>query len=514
MPAVAAEVLELTRNPTVDAAALRACIERDPALALKVLRVVNSPLFGVSRQVSDLQQAVALLGVKPLKLLVLGFNLPEGLLLETNAGTLAWYWRTTLARAVAAREVAALALDGVSDDAFLAGLLQDIGVLALLRGLGSPYAAFLHEVIETGADLHRLEVASLGFDHTELTADLLRKWKLPLPLIEGIAHPRIISRLAEHDDHAGRIAQALHVGDLAAQIAAARRWAALPELMEAGNAYFGMGQAQMLELMESLQPKVAQLADAMSVESTVALDCAEIVARAHEQLAAVAEDVVVDQGRELGEALREAALRFAQPPMRRSQDRAATESLPLQVRTKPKASPGGPSATAKREETPSSTHYSSTDETLQRLVVMAGICRAHRQSISVVLLVVEPAQELSDPQRRLLERVCAAAADPGQDAPHAETLDASPRRRLIALPDCDRQEAVHLASGWVERLRGCVSQLAAQRRLPPCQVGAGVATAVLISRNFAAETLLETAQRCTGAALSGLLGGVKSLEVS
>ena len=69
------KVLELTDDPRLDTRTLKECIENDPALTGKLLRVVNSSLFGLSREVSDLNQALALLGTKPLKLLVLGFSL-------------------------------------------------------------------------------------------------------------------------------------------------------------------------------------------------------------------------------------------------------------------------------------------------------------------------------------------------------------------------------------------------------------------------------------------------------
>ena len=70
LPEVALEVLELTSHPRVDVPALKACIERDPALTCKILKVVNSSMFGLSRRVADLTQALSLLGVKPLKMLV------------------------------------------------------------------------------------------------------------------------------------------------------------------------------------------------------------------------------------------------------------------------------------------------------------------------------------------------------------------------------------------------------------------------------------------------------------
>ena len=64
------EVVQLTSDPNRDDDALRKCLERDPALTGKVLRVVNSSLFGLTGQVDNLHQAVALLGTRPLELLV------------------------------------------------------------------------------------------------------------------------------------------------------------------------------------------------------------------------------------------------------------------------------------------------------------------------------------------------------------------------------------------------------------------------------------------------------------
>ncbi|HEX7450065.1 MAG TPA: HDOD domain-containing protein, partial [Pirellulales bacterium] len=143
LPGVALRVLELTNNPQVDAAELKACIERDPALTIKVLRVVNSSLFGMSRRVSDLNQALTLLGTKPLKLLVLGFSLPDQLFADLAGDVLSRYWRHTLTRAVAARELSERLWKVPGDEVFVAGLLKDLGRLVLIQGLGRPYVEFL-----------------------------------------------------------------------------------------------------------------------------------------------------------------------------------------------------------------------------------------------------------------------------------------------------------------------------------------------------------------------------------
>src|SRR3954464_7603140 len=153
LPAVAAEVLRLTGEPQIDPRELRQCIETDPALAARLLRVVNSSLFGPTRQVTDLNQALTLLGIRPLKMLVLGFSLPKELFAGLEAEALAHYWRQTLVKAIAARELCEHFWRTPGDEPFLAGLVQDIGVLALIQQLGRPYQELLSHVQTHGGSL-------------------------------------------------------------------------------------------------------------------------------------------------------------------------------------------------------------------------------------------------------------------------------------------------------------------------------------------------------------------------
>ena len=119
-PTIALEIVRLTSEPQVDPRLLIDLLEKDPALACKVLRVVNSSFFGLRREVADLNQALTVLGNKPLRLLVLGFSLPDELFAEMAAEQLQWYWRTTLTRAVAARQLATELWHEPGDEAFIA----------------------------------------------------------------------------------------------------------------------------------------------------------------------------------------------------------------------------------------------------------------------------------------------------------------------------------------------------------------------------------------------------------
>ena len=238
-PTVAMEVVRLAEQPRVDPHAIKKCVEQDPALACKVLRVVNSSLFGLQRPVADLNQAIGLLGIKPLKLLVLGFSLPDSLFAEVAARELRWYWTSTLTRAVAARMLSEQLWHKPGDEAFIAGLLQDIGILVLLRELGEPYARFLAGAIQEKCHLAALEQDTLGFDHTSSARHCSRAGSFPSGSSRRLRRRRNrpASRMTPPE---GDLPQILHLAELLVQLVGQRQFDVLPDLLEAGKAYRGM----------------------------------------------------------------------------------------------------------------------------------------------------------------------------------------------------------------------------------------------------------------------------------
>ena len=230
-PTVAIELLQLADQPNVESSALKDCISLDPALSCKVLRVVNSSLYGLHRPVADLNQAIGLIGIKPLKLLALGFSLPDGLFAEVAARELEWYWTNTLTRAVAARLIAEQLWRQPGDEAFTAGLVQDVGILVLLRELGEPYARFLSGAISEQCHLAALEQDTLGFDHSQLSAELLARWQLPTRLVEAIATPKKLARLSRMSSPEADLPQILHLAEMLMQVVGQRRLSVLNDLL-------------------------------------------------------------------------------------------------------------------------------------------------------------------------------------------------------------------------------------------------------------------------------------------
>lgn len=520
LPTVAAEVLRLTNDPRVDVPLLKKCIENDPALAGRLLRVVNSSLFGLSRQVSNLSQALALLGTKPLKLLVLGFSLPRGMFVGVEARVMAGYWHHALVKAVAAREIADALSPKLADEAFLVGLLQDLGMLVLIQQLGPPYQEFVEGVNAEGGSLREAERAALGFDHAELSACLLRTWGLPSLLVEAVG-PGPAETDASGDWSLRRIA------DLAEEIARAladQRKASLDELLRRLRAEAGHIPLDLEAALLRIEKTVDQLAEVLSLELPQRRSYAELLAEAHDRLAAVAADAAGDLMLADLERVKQS------PPCARSATelaRAMDRLLRQGAWRAPAAEPSersaaaGPASVARgdgsRLAAAPAVALDATDDPalVGRLTAFAATCRQQRVPLTLMLVEVEDFSDAvfrSGAAQALELRESVAALCQALDWPHAVTLPVSETRFAILLPGCDRSRAVRLGAGLVEAVLALHDERAAADQ-PHCGVSVGLASVAQLPKNFPIAELVARADRCLFAALACGGGLVKSIEI-
>lgn len=181
LPAVAVEVLALTRSPDVSLADISRVVQNDPGLAAKILKTVNSSFYGLQQPCSRLDRAMSYLGLQAVKSLVLGFSLVDATRGVGNKPgvDLRQHWRRTIFAAAGARQIAQLTRAADPDEAFTAALFQDIGILACVAALSDEYVSTLATAPEDHDLLCRHEREVFPFDHTTIGAELARKWKLP-----------------------------------------------------------------------------------------------------------------------------------------------------------------------------------------------------------------------------------------------------------------------------------------------------------------------------------------------
>ncbi len=189
LPAVAAKVLEILKDPDADLTALVSIIEKDQALTAKVLRVSNSAYYGLVRRISTVKDAVVTLGFNNMRNQVLALSAyslmqgpASGYALE--AGSL---WDHSLCTGLCAEHLAdTLGYKSIKDEVFIGGLLHDIGKTILSYYVSARFSNILERVDQLGQTFVEAERAELGFDHAEVGARVALRWNLPESLVSMI----------------------------------------------------------------------------------------------------------------------------------------------------------------------------------------------------------------------------------------------------------------------------------------------------------------------------------------
>ena len=185
IPAIASKVMNAASDPGTGADDLRELIEQDPALAVRILKVANSSLYSFSRSIETLRHAIALLGFRTVENLVMAASLREVFKNFGLSEKLLWE-HSTLAGAVAARLSNYGPIDVEREAAFTAGLLHDLGKIALANTAHDRYQKIITRTYNEGVAYHVAEQDEFGFDHAELGALVAEKWKLPQRLVNAI----------------------------------------------------------------------------------------------------------------------------------------------------------------------------------------------------------------------------------------------------------------------------------------------------------------------------------------
>ena len=186
LPAVAAKLLQLTSDPDVELRDIAELVQYDQALSAKILRTINSSYYSLAQPCPSITRALAFMGLNTVKSLVLGFSLVELTRHCEDSFDLEDYWRRCVYSAAAARRIALVTSMCDPDEAFIAALLQDVGMLAMHAVLGREYDQLLAGVADNHMMLPRHETAVLGFNHAEAGAGLGERWSLPGRLVEPI----------------------------------------------------------------------------------------------------------------------------------------------------------------------------------------------------------------------------------------------------------------------------------------------------------------------------------------
>jgi HD-like signal output (HDOD) protein/CheY-like chemotaxis protein len=201
-------LLAALHNPNAGMKEIAGIVGKDVGLCAKLLQLVNSAFFGLSRRVTSIETAVSLLGTNMVKNIVLSLEVFRGTggqhrPFSTDILQQHCFFAGTVARSLVKdpRE---------ADDAFAAGVLHDLGEMILLTGLPDLFGEIVRRSTEAKMGRHAVEIEKMGVTHAEVGAYLLGLWGLPYCIMEAVAyhhHPRDV------DGGHIRVLAAVHVAD-------------------------------------------------------------------------------------------------------------------------------------------------------------------------------------------------------------------------------------------------------------------------------------------------------------
>ena len=257
LPDIALRVLHIAEGDDWNVTDLADEICRDPALTARFLRVANSAHYGARRTITSPSQALTMLGSKKVRTTLLAASV-EGLLqAERSNFDDRGLWRHAFATACVSEHLAIADQSCSSEDAYIAGLLHDIGRSLMDERFTERYAGVVDRVTESGTSFRSAESQVFGFDHTEAGQLVARAWGLPDQLADTIWR--------HHDPGA-----ALDDRRLSATVNVANDWCVkhglgpktlsdLEMAERSGAQILGWNAASIDELTEGLMPMVQRL---------------------------------------------------------------------------------------------------------------------------------------------------------------------------------------------------------------------------------------------------------------
>lgn len=184
IPEVVRTLITQFNNPKIDFNVITKSIEKEQVISLKVLRLVNSAHFGLSKKIGTIQEAVVMLGMNQLRTLVIASSMVAAVP-KVEGVNIRDFWEDSFRTATYAKWLAAESKQA-PDLAFTAGLISGLG--RLLIHMGAPSAANeIEQHVKSGHERSEIEVNRLSFTNEEVCAELCRRWHFSAELIDTVA---------------------------------------------------------------------------------------------------------------------------------------------------------------------------------------------------------------------------------------------------------------------------------------------------------------------------------------
>ncbi len=202
MPATVSKVMAITANPESSANDLMQAILPDQTMCSTILKVANSAFFGIPRGVATIERAVVVLGYEEIRNIVIGkaifSSFPQ--LSKENRNTVSLFWEHAFTCGLAAKIIGGH-LNRSPSEFFIAGLIHDIGKLAMLMAFPNEYPILRELSNPCNADDSADEHAKFAISHDKVGLQLANKWLLPAQLVAAIGYHHSPQEAPSHKDY-------------------------------------------------------------------------------------------------------------------------------------------------------------------------------------------------------------------------------------------------------------------------------------------------------------------------
>ncbi|RJP80314.1 MAG: HDOD domain-containing protein [Candidatus Zixiibacteriota bacterium] len=200
LPTVFAGILRALRNPNIPVKEVARVVEADQAISLKILQLINSSFYGLSRSVDSVHQAIVLLGAQTLKNVVISASVFKSLSGREsdevfNRGL---FWQHAMGCGMICRYLGNRLGVGRDEEGFIAGIIHDCGKVVLDRHFHDHLVRVVECVKRERISFYQAEQQELGISHTDIGAYLAETWSLPDKLVQVIARHHSFQPDLEH----------------------------------------------------------------------------------------------------------------------------------------------------------------------------------------------------------------------------------------------------------------------------------------------------------------------------
>lgn len=259
LPHITLKLITACNRETCDLKDIGAILEKDPSLTGRVLRLVNSAFYGLPRKIGTMDQAVGFLGLNAIKSIAICSSLHEAFSKANGGGgfDMKAFWWHSLRCALLARNVAKKIRYGSPDEAFLSGLLHDIGQLVLWVNGREGHAGLPRDAKAPSRSVSAYEAQS-GISHAAVGAWLLNRWNLSSFMVDAVMY---------HHEEAERIKTALPLVQIvyAANLLSGSP-SPSPEQFHTAENLVGLKTADLEGLVSLIEEELKEVASSLGIE--------------------------------------------------------------------------------------------------------------------------------------------------------------------------------------------------------------------------------------------------------